>query len=60
MDTACCIDALDEAIERNGAPDICNTDQWSPFTSEDFMGILKSNDIAISIDGKLRGSTMYL
>jgi putative transposase len=47
MDTAFCIDALEEAIERNGAPEIFNTDRGSPFTSEDFTGILKSNDIAI-------------
>jgi len=26
MDTAFCIDALEEAIERNGAPEIFNTD----------------------------------
>ena len=29
MDTAFCIDALEEAIERNGAPEIFNTDQGS-------------------------------
>jgi putative transposase len=54
MDTAFCIDALEEAIERNGAPEIFNTDQGSQFTSEDFTGVLKSNDIAISMDGKQR------
>lgn len=54
MDTAFCIDALKEAIERNGAPEIFNTDQGSQFTSEDFTGVLKSNDIAISMDGKRR------
>ncbi len=54
MDTAFCIDALKEAIERNGAPEIFNTDQGSQFTSEDFTGVLKSNEIAISMDGKRR------
>ena len=54
MDTAFCIDALEEAIERNGAPEIFNTDQGSQFTSEDFTGVLKSNEIAISMDGKRR------
>jgi putative transposase len=49
-----CIDALEDAIERNGAPEIFNTGQGSQFTSEDFTGVLKSNDIAISIDGKQR------
>jgi putative transposase len=54
MDTALCIDALEEAIERNGATEIFNTDQGSQFTSEDFTGVLKSNEIAISMDGKRR------
>jgi transposase InsO family protein len=54
MDTAFCIDALEEAIERNGAPDIFNTDQGSQFTSEDFTGVLKSSDIAINMNGKRR------
>jgi putative transposase len=54
MDTAFCIDGLEEAIERNGASEICNTDQGSQFTSEDFTGVLKSNDIVISMDGKRR------
>jgi putative transposase len=54
MDTDFCIDAHEEAIERNGAPEIFNTDQGGQVTSEDFTGVLKSNDIAISIDGKRR------
>jgi transposase InsO family protein len=45
---------LEEAIERNGAPEIFNTDQGSQFTSEDFTGVLKSKVIAISMDGKRR------
>lgn len=54
MDTAYCIDALEEAIERNGALEIFNTDQGSQFASEEFTGVLKSNEIAISMDGKRR------
>lgn len=52
MDTSFCIDALNEAIENYGCPEIFNTDQGSQFTSEDFTGVLKNNDIAISMDGK--------
>jgi putative transposase len=52
MDTTFCIDAPEEAIERNGAPEIFNTDQGRQFTSEDFTEILKSNDIAISMEGQ--------
>ena len=54
MDTSFCIDALEEAIETYGSPEIFNTDQGSQFTSEDFTGVLKANDIAISMDGKGR------
>ncbi len=52
MDTSFCIDTLEEAIENFGCPEIFNTDQGSQFTSEEFTGVLKANDIAISMDGK--------
>jgi len=54
MDTAFCIDALQEAISQYGTPEIFNTDQGSQFTSEDFTGVLKDADIRISMDGKGR------
>ncbi len=54
MDTRFCIEALEEAIERYGAPEIFNTDQGSQFTSEAFTGKLKENGIQISMDGKGR------
>lgn len=54
MDTSFCIEALEEAIERYGCPEIFNTDQGSQFTSEDFTQVLKDNDIRISMDGKGR------
>ncbi len=54
LDTDFCIEALEEALQRFGAPDIFNTDQGSQFTSEAFTGVLKENGIAISMDGKGR------
>ena len=54
MTTDFCTDALEEAIARYGRPEIFNTDQGSQFTSEEFTGILKANNIAISMDGKGR------
>ncbi len=54
LDTSFCVDALNEAIERHGAPEIFNTDQGSQFTSEDFTDVLKHHDIRISMDGKGR------
>jgi len=54
LDTSFCVEALNEAIETYGAPEIFNTDQGSQFTSEDFTGVLKQHDIRISMDGKGR------
>ena len=47
-----CIEALQEAITRYGKPDIVNTDQGSQFTCIEFIELLKTNEIAISMDGK--------
>ena len=52
LDTSFCTEALEEAIERYGAPEIFNTDQGCQFTSDDFTGVLKEHDIKISMDGK--------
>ena len=54
LDTGFCIDALEEALERHGAPAIFNTDQGAQFTSEAFTDVLKAHDVAISMDGKGR------
>ena len=54
MDTTFCLEALNEAIQTYGAPEIFNTDQGSQFTSEEFTGALKSSNIRISMDGKGR------
>ena len=52
MDAGFCIEALEEALQRYGKPEIFNTDQGSQFTSADFTGVLLKNGIAISMDGK--------
>jgi putative transposase len=54
MDVSFCVEAVEEALEREGAPEIFNTDQGSQFTSEAFTGLLKDNGIAISMDGRGR------
>lgn len=54
QDASFCADALEEAIDKHGAPEIFNTDQGSQFTSEAFVGKLKENNIRISMDGKGR------
>ena len=49
-----CIDALEEALQKYGKPEVFNTDQGSTFTSPDFTGVLENLNIAISMDGKGR------
>ena len=54
LDARFCIEALSEAMERHGTPEIFNTDQGSQFTSFDFTAMLKDAGIAISMDGRGR------
>src|SRR5262245_56506557 len=54
MDTSFCIEALEEALAKYGAPQIFNSDQGSQFTSPRFTRILKEAGIKISMDGKGR------
>jgi putative transposase len=54
MDIGFCMEALHEALERYGKPEIFNSDQGSQFTSPQFAGVLLKNEIAISMDGKGR------
>src|ERR1700681_2093753 len=54
MDTSFCVEALQEALERYGEPDIFNTDQGAQFTSTDFLAELEGRGIRISMDGKGR------
>ena len=52
LSTDFCVEALEEAIARYGAPEIFNTDQGCQFTSAEFTDVLKARDIRISMDGK--------
>lgn len=55
LDIEFCLECLDEALRQNkNRPDIFNTDQGSHFTSPQFTGILESNQIQISMDGRGR------
>ena len=49
-----CIEALDEALRRYGAPEIFNTDQGSQFTDGAFTAVLDRTGVRISMDGKGR------
>lgn len=53
LESSFCVEALEMALETK-QPEIFNTDQGTQFTSEDFTGILKDRNIAISMDGRGR------
>jgi len=54
LDTSFCVEALEEALQRYGRPEIFNTDQGSQFTGEKFTKVLNDHGICISMDGKGR------
>jgi len=54
LDVRFCTEALSEALQRYGRPEIFNTDQGSQFTSLEFTSVLKDAGIAISMDGRGR------
>jgi putative transposase len=47
-----CVEALEEAIAKYGAPEIFNTDQGSQFTVSSFVQVLQKHRIQISMDGR--------
>jgi len=54
MDSAFCVEALEEALQNHGKPRIFNTDQGAQFTSAAFTSKLEAAGIAISMDGRGR------
>jgi putative transposase len=54
MDSALVTDILKEALEKYPAPQIFNSDQGSQYTGHEHTGILKENNIEISMNGKGR------
>jgi len=52
MDVEFIMDALEEAIDQYGCPEIMNTDQGSQYTSARFIQGLKDRAIQVSMDGK--------
>jgi putative transposase len=54
LDVGFCVEALKEALERYGPPEIFNTDQGAQFTAIAFTNVLKESGVKISMDGKGR------
>ncbi len=60
LDTSFCVDALEEAIETYGAPEIFNTEQGSQFTSEEFTDVPSSTISALAWMARDGGSITCL
>jgi len=54
METDFCVEALKEAMECYGKPEIFNTDQGVQFTATAFIETLAAQGVQISMDGKGR------
>jgi putative transposase len=54
MDVQFCVEALEEALDRHGPPEIFNTDQGSQFTSWAWTQRLRAAGVRISMDGRGR------
>ncbi len=54
MDSAACVEALQEALERYGAPEIFTTAQGAQDASEAFTSVLEAQGVQMSMDGKGR------
>jgi putative transposase len=54
LDSGFCVEALQEALERFGAPKIFNSDQGAQFTADAFTSVLLERGVRISMDGKGR------
>ena len=53
MDTACCVEALDQALGQ-GHPEIFHTDQGVQFTRQAFTARLKAGGSRSSMEGRGR------
>ena len=54
METDFCVEALQEAMDKYGKPEIFNTDQGVQFTAAAFIETLAAQGVQISMDGKDR------
>jgi len=54
LDKDFCIEAVNEAIEKYGAPEIFNTDQGCQFTAKEYTMNLTNRGIKVSMDSKGR------
>ncbi len=57
MEAEWVVNTLDEAVQTHGKPEIINSDQGTQFTSDEYIGYVKSLEtVKISMDGKGRAT----
>ena len=54
MEVVFCVDCLEDVMREHGKPEVFNSDQGTQFTSEAFTGVLKREEVPISMDGRGR------
>ena len=54
MEAVFCVDCLEDVMREHGKPEVFNSDQGTQFTSEAFTGVLKREEVPISMDGRGR------
>jgi putative transposase len=54
LTTDFCLDAVEDALDQYGTPEIFNTDQGSQFTSSEFVDLMQRRSIRLSMDGQGR------
>lgn len=54
LESGFCVTAMNDAIKKYGAPELSNTDQGCQFTDQDFIDVLATNEVKISMDGRGR------
>ena len=52
MESLHAVQALAEAFARFGKPEIVNTDQGSQFTAQEFVDLVQTNGVKLSMDGR--------
>jgi len=54
LDSEFCVRALENALDRAGAPEVFHSDQGCQYTAQGFTGVLEDHGVAISMSGRGR------
>jgi len=56
MEAGWIVQLIKDAFDLHGVPELFNSYQGSQFTSEDYINLLKGNNVQISMDSKGRAT----